>query len=118
MHHIRKGQPYTNQRCCQRPRSRDTSHVHEVWLTLNDERHSLWRAVDQESPMLHRLGSRRRNPQATQQCLRNLLKGLTLVSRVLLTAQRKRSGAAQRERLPRVPHHEHRDLNNRTAHSP
>jgi transposase-like protein len=40
------------------------------------------------------------------------------VSQVLLTAQRKRSGAAPRERLPHVSHHEHRDLNTRTAHSP
>jgi DDE domain len=100
VHHVRKGQPYTNQHRRQRPCSRDTSHVDEVWLTLKDERHSLWRAVDQESPVLHRLGARRRYPQAAQQCLRNLLKGLPSChkcsSRPSASALARRSGSACR----------------------
>src|SRR5215813_5147560 len=40
------GQQYVNQLRRRRPRPGDTWHLAEVFLTLNGERHSWWRAVD------------------------------------------------------------------------
>src|SRR5687768_1608348 len=42
------GQQYANQLRRQRPRPGDKWHLDEVFLTINGERHYLWRAVDQD----------------------------------------------------------------------
>ena len=72
----------------------------EVFLTIKDERHYLWRAVDQEGNVLDILVQRRRNKRAAKKFFRQLLKGVTCVPRVLSTDTLKSSGAATREILP------------------
>jgi putative transposase len=42
------GQEYANQLRRRRPRPGDTWHLDEVFLTINSQRHYLWRAVDQD----------------------------------------------------------------------
>src|SRR5262245_60328739 len=42
------GQSYANQLRRRRPRPGDKWHLDEVFLTINKERHYLWRAVDQD----------------------------------------------------------------------
>jgi transposase-like protein len=57
----------------------------EAFLTMNGERHYLWRAVEQDGKVLDLLVQSRRNKKATKQCFRQLLKGLTYVPRVIIT---------------------------------
>jgi putative transposase len=54
------GQQYANQLRRRRPRSGDKWHLHEVFLTINGERHYLWRAVDHDGNVLDILVQRRR----------------------------------------------------------
>jgi putative transposase len=77
----------------------------------------LWRAVDQDGHVLGILVQRQRDKQAAKRCFRKLLKGLTYVPRVIITAQLKSYGAALRDILPSVEHRQHRYLNNRAANS-
>src|SRR5215468_2816537 len=70
------GQAYANQLRRRRPMPGDKWRLEEVCLTINAERHSLWRAVDQDGNVLDILVSGRRNKQAAQKFVRKLLKGL------------------------------------------
>jgi putative transposase len=55
------GQAYANTLRRRRPRPGDKWHPDEVFLTINTERHYLWRAVDQGGNVLDILGQRRRD---------------------------------------------------------
>jgi hypothetical protein len=79
------GQPYANQRR-RRPRPGEKWHLDEVFITINKERHSLWRAVDQDGHVLDILVQRRRDKQAAKTCFRKLLKGCQYVPQVIITA--------------------------------
>jgi putative transposase len=111
------GQQYANQLRRRRPRPGDTWHLDEVFLTINGQRHYLWRAVDQDDHVLDILVQRRRDKQAAKKFFRKLLKGLTYVPRVIITDRLKSYGAALRELLPSVEHRQHRYLNNRAENS-
>ncbi len=69
-------------------------------ITINGATHSLWRAVDQHGQVLDILVRCRRNQRAAATFLRQPLKGLAYVPRVLLTDQLASDGAAKREVLP------------------
>jgi putative transposase len=114
------GQAYANQLRHRRPRPGDKWHLDEMSLTINKERHDLWRAVDQEGHVLDILVQRRRDKRAAKRFFHKLLKGLTYVPRVIITDKLRSYGAAKREMLPRVEHRQHRYLNNRAenAHQP
>ena len=111
------GQAYANQLRRRRPRPGDKWHMEEVFFTLHDERHSLWRAVDQDCNGLDILVQRRRDKQAAKTCFRKRLKGCQYVPRVLVTDKRKRDGAAKRNILPGVTPRQHRYVNNRAENS-
>ena len=89
----------------------------EVFLTINGERHYLWRAVDQNDNVLDILVQSRRNKHAAKKFFRKLLKGLQYVPRVVITDKLKSYGAAKREILPGVEHRQSRYLNNRRENS-
>ena len=110
------GQAYAN-RLRRRPRPGDKWHLDEVFLTIQGERHYLWRAVDQDGHALDILVQRQRDKQAAKRFFRKLLKGLTYVPRVIITDKLKSYGAALREILPSVEHRQHRSLNNRAENS-
>jgi putative transposase len=114
------GQVYANQLRRRGPRPGDKWHLDEVFLTINGERHYLWRAVDQDGHVLDILVQRRRNKKAAKKFFRKLLKGLTYVPRVLITDKLTSYGAAKREVLPSVEHRQHRYLNNcaENSHQP
>ena len=80
----------------------------EVFLSIDGERHYLWRAVDQDGHVLALLVQRPRDQKAAKTSFRKLLKGLTYVPRVIITDQLKSYGAAKREMLPSVDHRQHR----------
>jgi putative transposase len=88
-----------------------------VVLTINGERHYLWRAVDQDGHVLDLLVQHRRDKRAAKKFFRMLPKGLTYVPRVIISDQLKRNDAAKREILPGVEHRRHRSLNNRAENS-
>jgi putative transposase len=111
------GQGYANQLRRRRPRPGDTWHLDEVFLTMNGQRHYLWRAVDQDGQVLDILVQSRRDQEAAKRFFRKLLKGLTYVPRVIMTDRLKSYGAALRESLPSVAHRQHRYLNNRAENS-
>jgi putative transposase len=111
------GQQYANQLRRRRARPGDKWHLDEVFLTISGERHSLWRAVDQEGTVLDILVQRRRDKKAAKKFFRKLLKGCQYVPRVLITDKLKSYGAARREILPGVEHRQHRYLNNRAENS-
>ncbi|HEX9872128.1 MAG TPA: IS6 family transposase [Candidatus Tectomicrobia bacterium] len=111
------GQSYANQLRRRRPRPGDTWHLDEVFLTINGERHDLWRAVDQDGTVLDMLVQGRRDKTAAKTFVRKLLKGCQYVPRVLVTDRLKRYGAAKCEMLPSVEHRQHRYSNHRAEHS-
>jgi putative transposase len=89
----------------------------EVFLTINKERHYLWRAVDQDGNVLDILVQSRRDKKAAKKFFRKLLKGLTYVRRVVITDKLKSYGAPKREIPPGVEHRQSRYLNNRCENS-
>jgi putative transposase len=93
------GQQYANQLRCRRSRPGDKWHRDEVFITINKERHYLWRAVDQDGVVLDILVQRRRNKLAAKKFFRKLLKGCQYVPRVISTDKLKSYGAAKREIL-------------------
>src|SRR5215510_12444665 len=111
------GQAYANALRRRRPRPGDKWHLDEVFITINNERHYLWRAVDQDGVELDILVQRRRNKQAAKEFFRKLLKGCQYVPRVLITDKLGSYGAAKKEMLPRVEHRQHKHLNNRAENS-
>jgi putative transposase len=114
---LKFGQAYAHQLRRRRPRPGDKWHLDEVFLTINGERHYLWRAVDQDGNILDILVQSRRNKKAAKKFFRKLLKGCQYVPRVIITDQLKSYGAAKREVLPSVEHRQHRYLNNRAENS-
>jgi putative transposase len=111
------GQPYANALRHRRPRPGDKWHLDEVFLTINGNRHYLWRAVDQEGNILDILVQPRRDKQAVKTFFRKLLKRLTYVPRVIVTDRLKSYHAAMRELLPSVEHRQPHYLNNRAENS-
>jgi putative transposase len=91
------GQQYANQLQRRRSQPGDKWHLDEVFLTINGERHYLWRAVDQHGTVLDILVQRRRDKTAAKRFFRKLLKGLPYVPRVIVT-DRLRSDERQNER--------------------
>lgn len=88
-----------------------------MFITINKERHYLWRAVDQDGNVLDILVQSRRKKQAAKKFFQKLFKGCQYVPRVIMTDQLKSYGAATREILPGVEHHQHRYLTNRAENS-
>ena len=96
------GKDYANRLRRRRPQPGDKWYLDEVFLTINGERHYLWRAVDQDDNVLDILVPRRRNKQAAKKFFRKLLNGLRYVPRVIITDKLKSYGVAKREILPGV----------------
>src|SRR6266849_2724076 len=111
------GQEYANRLRRRRPQPGDKWHLDEVFLTINGERHYLWRAVDQDDNVLDILVQSRRNKQAAKKFFRKLLKGLRYVPRVIITDQLKSYSAAKAEVLPGVEHCQDKGQNNRAENS-
>jgi putative transposase len=98
------GQTYANQLRHRRPRPGDTWHLDEGFLRIHGAWHYLWQAVDQDGHVRDILVRRQRHKKAAKTFFRKRLKGLRYVPRVIITGQRKSSGAALREILPSVEH--------------
>ena len=117
---LKFGQCYANQLRRRQGRLGDTWFLDEVFITMNGERQYLWRAVDQEGDVLDILVQRRRNKKAAKRFFRKLLKGHQYVPRNMITDKLKSYGAAKKEIMPGVEHHQDKGLNNRAevSHQP
>jgi putative transposase len=73
--------------------------------------------VDQDDNVLDILVQSQRNKKAAKKFFRKLLKGLTYVPRIVITDKLRNYGAAKREILPGVEHHQSRYPNNRCENS-
>ena len=111
------GQDYANQLKRRRAQAGDKWPLDAVLRTIHGERHSLWRAVDQDDNGLDLLVQSRRKKPAAKKFVRKLLKGLQDVPRVIMTDKLTSYGAAKRESLPGVEHRQSRDLHNRCENS-
>jgi putative transposase len=84
------------------------SPLHEVFLAIQGERHDLWRAVNQDGPVLDILVQPRCDKTVAKKSFRKLLKGLTYIPRVIATDKLRDYEAAKRKILPGVEHRQHR----------
>ena len=98
----------------------DTWHIDEVFVTIQGQRHYLWRAVDQDGDCLDILVQRRRNQRAAERFFRRLLKGQGREPRRLVTDTLRSDDAAHRTIMPSVNHINHVYANNRAdvSHEP
>ncbi len=111
------GQSYANGLRRRRPRSGDTWHLDEVFITINGKRQYLWRAVDQHGTVLDILVTSRRDAKAATRFFRKLLRGLRSVPRVLVTDKLASYGVAHRRLTPGVEHRRSKYLTNRAENS-
>src|SRR5207244_4412872 len=68
-----------------RVRPRDKWHLDEVLLKINGKRHWLWRAVDPNGVVLDILVQSRRDQQAAERFLRQIVDGVGYEPRVVIT---------------------------------
>jgi putative transposase len=96
-----------------RARPGDKWHLDEVVLKINGRRHWLWRAVDQDGVVLDILVQPRRNQEAAETFLRQVVGGCGYQPRVVITDKLASYPPAVRRVLPGVEHRRHKGLNNR-----
>ena len=112
------GRDYANTISRRVPRLGDKWHLDEAVVTINGERHFLWRAVDQDGFVLEVLVQKRRDTRAARRFIRKLLSGQGAVPRVMVTDKLGSYGAANREiGLTVCDHRQHKGLNNRAENS-
>jgi len=89
-------------------------------ISIADQKHWLWRAVDQYGVVLDILVQSRRDTKDAKRLLRKLLKKQGIAPRVMITDKLPSYCAAKREVMPGVEHRQHRGLNNRaeSSHQP
>ena len=91
----------------------DTWHMDEVFITINGQRHYLWRAVDQDGDVIDILVQSRKDKQAAKRFFRKLLKGQGCSPNRMVTDKLPSYGAAKRDLMPSVIHCQERYANNR-----
>ena len=89
----------------------------EVFVTINGERHYLWRAVDQDGDVLDILVQKHRDRKAAKRFFRKLLKGMRYSPRVIVTDKLRSYGAVKKEIMPDVMHRHDKWDNNRAENS-
>nr|AJW29963.1 transposase [Ochrobactrum sp. LM19] len=88
------GRDYANTIRRRIPRLGDKWHLDEAVVTINGERHFLWRAVDQNGFVLEVLVQKRHDTRAARRFIRKLLSGQGAVPRVMVTDKLGSYGAA------------------------
>jgi putative transposase len=88
----------------------------EVFIKVNGEQKSLWRAVGQDGMVLDVFVQDRRDTAAARRFFRCLMKTCSVPRRVV-TDKLRSYGAAHREVMPSVEHRAHKGLNNRAENS-
>ena len=90
----------------------DTWHMDEFFITINGQRHYLWRAVDQDGDVIDILVQSRRDTHAAKRFFRKLLKNQCRSPNRMVTDKLRSYGAAKRDLMPSVIHSQDRYANN------
>jgi putative transposase len=114
---LKFGQQYANKIRRRRGTLGDTWYMDEVFVTINGERHYLWRAVDQDDDVLDILVQKHRDKRAAKRFFRKLLKGMRYSPRAIVTDKLRSYGAAKKEIMPGVMHWQDKWENNRAENS-
>ena len=98
----------------------DTWYLDELFVTIQGERHYLWRAVGEDGDVIDILVQRRRNHRAAERFFRRLLKGQGSEPNRLVTDKLASYGAAHRTTMPSVIHDTRQYVNNgaEVSHQP
>src|SRR5215467_4362059 len=95
----------------------DKWHLDEVLLKINGKRHWLWRAVDQHGVVLDILVQSRRDHEAAERFLRQVIEGVGYEPRVVITDKLASYPPALRRVRLNVDHRRHKSLNDRAENS-
>ncbi len=114
---LKFGQQFANEIRHRKGRPVDAWFLDELFITVNGERHYLWRAVDQDGDVLDILVKKHRDKRAAKRFYRKLLKGLGYAPRRIVTDKLRSYGAARKEVLPDVIHDSGKWQNNRAENS-
>ena len=95
----------------------DKWHLEEVLISINGQKHWLWRAVDQFGIVLDVLVQSRRDRFAAKRLMRRLLRKCGVTPRVLITNKLKSYAAANKDMVLRFEHRQHKGLNNQAENS-
>ena len=109
---LKFGPEYAGQLRKRQGRLGDTWFVDEIFITINGERHYLWRAVDQDNNVIDILVQKRRDKRADKRFSRKMLKQRGQSPRRMITDKLKSYGAARKEVMPSVVHCQDRYANN------
>ena len=114
------GPDYARQLQRRQGRLGETWFLDEVFVTINGERQSLWRAVDQDGDLIDILVHPRRDARAARRFFRRLLNRQRQEPVRLVTDTLGSYRVAPRDVLPLVTHDTTRDANNRAdvSHQP
>ena len=117
---IQFGSEYARRLKRRQGRLGDTWHLDEVFVTIQGQRHDLWRAVDQDGDVIDILVQSRRDRRAAKRFIRKLLKGQGSEPGWLVTDKLRSYRAAHREVMPSVVYSTERYGNNRAevSHQP
>ena len=117
---IQFGSEYARRLKRRQGRLGDTWHLDEVFVTIQGQRHYLWRAVDQDGDVIDILVQSRRDRRAAKRFIRKLLKGQGSEPGWLVTDKLRSYRAAHREVMPSVVYSTERYENNRAevSHQP
>ena len=96
-----------------RGRMGDTWYLDELFVTMQGQRHCLWRAVDQDGDVIDILVQSRRDRRAAARFFRKLLNGQGRAPRHLTTDKLRSYSAAHRTVMPSVVHGTRQYENNR-----
>jgi putative transposase len=114
---LKFGQQYAKEIRRRLLRPGDTWYMDEVFVTINGERHYLWRAMDQDGDVLDILVQKHRNKRAAKRFFRKLLKGLRYAPRRIVTDKLRSYGAARKEVMTDVIHDNDKWQNNQAENS-
>src|SRR5258708_18531964 len=95
----------------------DKWHLDAMAVTINGQKHWLWRAVDQHGAVLDVLVQSRRDRHAARRLMRKLLKKHRRAPRVPITDKLKSYAAANRDLGLNVEQRQHKGLDNRAENS-
>jgi putative transposase len=99
------------------PSSQDIWYLDEAVVSINGQRHWLWRAVDQDGYVLDEIVQNRRNTKAARRLLTRLMRKQGMLPKRMITDKLRSYGAARRQVMPDVEHRSHKGLNNRAENS-
>jgi putative transposase len=114
---LKFGSAYASRLKRKKPSRNDIWHLDEVVITINGLKCYLWRAVDQEGYVLDEIVQVCRNTNAAQKLLKSLLRKQGCPPKRMITDKLGSYAAAKQKLMPKVPHLQHKRLNNPAENS-